>query len=97
MPPQQQSNQQNQSGILQSAQNIVTAIRDLITGNSALVDATDSIATAITTAFPPISSPSSTTTPPAGGLTFSSSQPDAFGIITTSSGAAYKIALYPSS
>jgi hypothetical protein len=46
--------------------------------------------------FPPITD-SSTRTPPAGTLTFTSSLAAQFGTVSTSSGGTYRIALYPSS
>lgn len=48
------------------------------------------------TTFPPLTDPSSTV-PAVGTITFNSSQASAFGLVTTSSGASYRIALYPSS
>lgn len=70
------------SDLLSALQNGVVAIRDLTIQ--------------IRTAFPPISSPS-TTAPSVGSITFTSSMAEAFAIITTSSGAAYSVALYRSS
>lgn len=95
MPP-QPGQGQSQSGILQSLQNGVTAIRDIITGQSELVVATENISTAITASFPPLANPS-TGAPPAGTVLYTSSLAAAFVFVTTSSGALYRLALYPSS
>lgn len=48
------------------------------------------------TTFPPLTNPSSAT-PTAGTITYSSSLVSAFGLVTTSSGGTYRIALLPSS
>lgn len=50
----------------------------------------------LNTTFPPLTDPS-TTTPTAGAITYNSSQIEAFGLVTTSSGGTYRIALLPSS
>lgn len=50
----------------------------------------------LATTFPPLTNPSSTA-PAAGTITFNSSQAAAFGLVTTSSGGSYRIALLPSS
>ena len=46
--------------------------------------------------FPPITT-LTTSAPTAGGLTYNSSQVTAFGLVQTSSGGTYRIALLPSS
>lgn len=70
------------SEILFALQNGVTAINNL--------------AEQLATTFPPLTDPSSTT-PTAGSITYNSSQAAAFGLVTTSSGGTYRIALLPSS
>lgn len=50
----------------------------------------------LNTNFPPITDPS-TTAPAVGNVTYSSSLAQAFGLVTTSSGGTYRIALLPSS
>lgn len=49
----------------------------------------------LATTFPPLTNPSSTA-PTAGAITYNSSQVTAFGLVTTSSGGTYRIALLPS-
>lgn len=68
--------------ILAALNNGVAAIRDL--------------GTQLGDVFPQATA-TSTTAAVAGTLTFSSSQPEAFLSIETSSGGIYKVALYPSS
>lgn len=58
-------------------------------GVSAIRDLPDRLATAFIT--------STSTGVVAGTVTFTSSQASTFGLVTTSSGATFKIALYPSS
>jgi hypothetical protein len=70
------------SDILSALQNGVTAIQGL--------------QRQLATSFPPITAPS-THTPAVGTITYSSSLVAAFGLVTTSSGATYRIALLPSS
>lgn len=68
--------------ILAALQNGVTAINNL--------------SRQLQSTFPPITT-LSTTAPAVGTLTFSSSLVTAFGLVQTSSGGSYRIALYPSS
>lgn len=70
------------SDLVSTAQNAVTAVRGLT------VQLRDS--------FPPITT-LSTTAPTAGSLSYSSSLVTAFGLVQTSSGGTYRIALLPSS
>jgi len=71
------------SDILAALQNGVTAINNL--------------ASTMRTLFPPLSGISTTVAAGTGTLAFSSSLASAFGTITTSSGASFRVALYPSS
>lgn len=81
-----QYNQNNVFGLggtfLSVLQNGVVAINDL--------------RLALANSFPPLTNPS-TTTPTAGAISYSSSLVTAFGLVTTSSGGTYRIALLPSS
>lgn len=74
----------------------MASLNDLLTAMQTGVIAIRDLTTQIRTTFPPISSPS-TTAPPAGTITFTSSQAQMFALVTTSSGASYRLALYPSS
>lgn len=70
------------SDIVATMQNGVTAINKLVTQ--------------LKTSFPPITTVSSAA-PTAGVVTYNSSQVSAFGLVQTSSGGTYRIALLPSS
>lgn len=60
------------------------------------VQAINNLSQVFSNGFPPITSVS-TSAPAAGTLTYSSSQVSAFGLVQTSSGGTYRIALLPSS
>jgi len=60
------------------------------------VQAVNELRLSLVNAFPPLTNPS-TATPTAGAISYSSSLVTAFGLVTTSSGGTYRIALLPSS
>lgn len=68
------------SDLLSALQNGVVAIRDL---------------TAVLNSVFPRSGTVSSSSPTAGAITFLSSQADGFLLVTTSSGANYKVPIYP--
>lgn len=68
---------------------ILSAIQNAVTAINGVTDQ-------IRTSFPPITT-LSTTAPAAGTLAYSSSLVTAFGLVQTSSGGTYRIALLPSS
>ena len=74
----------------------MAGIGDLLAMGQNAVTAIRSITTQLKTSFPPITT-LSTTAPTAGSLSYSSSLVTAFGLVTTSSGGSYRIALLPSS
>lgn len=74
----------------------MASILDLLVAMKDGVQAIRSLETTIQNTFPPITT-LSTTTPSAGTLAYSSSLAEAFGLVQTSSGGTYRIALLPSS
>lgn len=79
------------SDLLSALQNGVVAIRDMTTS---AVTSIDSLNATVATLFPRGTVTSSAPTV-AGAIVFTSSQADAFLLVTTSSGANYKMPLYP--
>lgn len=71
----------------------MTSLTDILSALQNGVTAINNLPSRLATAF--ITQTSTGTV--AGTVTFTSSQASAFGLITTSSGGQYKIALYPSS
>lgn len=69
---------------------------DILAAIQNAVQAINNITTQLRTSFPPITA-LSTSAPVAGTLSYSSSLVTAFGLVTTSSGGSYRIALLPSS
>lgn len=69
---------------------------DLVTAAQNAVNAVNNLTVQLRDSFPPITT-LSTTAPAAGVITYSSSQVSAFGLVQTSSGGTYRIALLPSS
>jgi hypothetical protein len=74
----------------------MASINDLLGAVQQAVTAINGITQQLNASFPPITSVSSKT-PGAGTLAYSSSLISAFGLVTTSSGGSYRIALLPSS
>ena len=72
------------------------SLSDILTALKNGVVAINNLNFTLQTVFPPITEPS-TTTPAVGTITYSSSLVAAFGLVSTSSGATYRIALLPSS
>lgn len=77
--------------LLAAMQNGVIAVRDMTTS---VVAAVDTINATVSTLFPRGTLTSSAPSV-AGATVFTSSQADAFLLVTTSSGAQYKMPLYP--
>lgn len=71
----------------------MTSLTDVLAALQNGVQAINNLPNRLATAF--ITSVSTGTV--AGTVTFTSSQASAFGLVTTSSGGLYKVALYPSS
>lgn len=84
------------SDLLSAMQNGVVAIQQLTTSlssaNASIITAVNTLNTTVATLFPRGVVTSSA--PTAGGTTFTSSQAPAFLLVTTSSGATYKMPLY---
>lgn len=73
---------------------MATSLTDVLAALQNAVQAINNLNTTIGQTFPGLTVPSSTVPSAAGGLTFSSSQPQAFFTVVSSSGASYKIAGY---
>lgn len=73
----------------------MASLNDILNALQNGVQAINRLNSQLSLLFPAVSA--STTAPPAGTITFTSSQASGFALVTTSSGAHYKIALYPSS
>ena len=73
----------------------MASLTDLLTAMQNGVTAINNLKSQLATSFPPITT-LSTISPSLGTLTFNSSEPDQFGLVQTSSGGTYRIALYPS-
>ncbi|HEY6020431.1 MAG TPA: hypothetical protein VIY48_11125 [Candidatus Paceibacterota bacterium] len=74
----------------------MASLSDIVATLQNGVTAINKVVTQLKTSFPPITT-LSTTAPAAGTLTYNSSQISAFGLVQTSSGGTYRIALLPSS
>lgn len=73
----------------------MASLSDLLSAMQNGVVAINSVAKQLSTVFPGATAVSTTTLSSAGGLTFSSSQAVGFISITTSSGYAAKVPIYP--
>lgn len=73
------------------------SIADVVATLQNAVSAVNKLTFQLKTTFPPLTNPTSTA--PAGSvpITYNSSQVAAFGLVTSSSGGSYRIALLPSS
>ncbi len=74
----------------------MASLTDILTALQDGVRAINGLTTQLSNSFPPITA-LSTTAPAAGTLSYSSSLVVAFGLVETSSGGSYRIALLPSS
>lgn len=74
----------------------MASLTEILTAIQNGVNAINDLKIQIRDSFPPITT-LSTTAPSAGTITFTSSQASAFGLVQTSSGGTYRIALLPSS
>jgi hypothetical protein len=71
-------------------------INDILAAMQNAVTAINGLNKTLQTLFPPITAPTSVA-PATGAVTYNSSQVSAFGLVQTSSGGVFRIALLPSS
>lgn len=74
----------------------MASLADVLAALQNGVQAIGGLTTQLRDSFPPITT-ISTTAPATGAITYTSSLVSAFGLVTTSSGGSYRIALLPSS
>lgn len=76
---------------------MAASLSDILASLQNGVQAINALSAQLREAFPPITDLSTSVLPTGGTLSFVSSQAQAFGLVQTSSGGSYRIALYPSS